>query len=410
MTRTPFAVMAVVAAILLALSLLGSGEEEEAAPADPAEPETASIPVIAKRVSDIRGFAFKTVPDPVTVTPDQAREEGLEDLDRSYPADKQRADEEVLKLLELIEPAVRLRDISASTFSQGVAGYYDPRSKRLRIVEGAATGSRVLAEMILAHELTHALEDQRFGLGLEDSSGSDDRQLARLAMIEGSASWLMERYADQHFTAEESLGGALAGAFAGTNSLPAFLEAQLVFPYLGGQQFVEALRERAGGRWDLVDLAERSRPPESTEQILHPDKYVGAEAPQQVPLDVSLPGFERTRDGVLGEFQTRELLAAAGGGGSSDAAEGWGGDRYELWQRDGEGDCAAPCYRDSVLVARWTWDTRRDEAEFARKLRQWVHDGLNDAATVRVEHRGGAVTLVLAPDVALAEQALESGT
>src|SRR5918997_172532 len=148
------------------------------------------------------------------------------------------------------------------------------------VIAMTRTPFAVLAEMILAHELTHALEDQRFGLGLEDFSGSDDRQLARLAMIEGSASWLMERYADQHFTAEESLGGALAGAFAGTNSLPAFLEAQLVFPYLGGQQFVEALRERAGGRWDLVDLAERSRPPESTEQILHPDKYVGAEAPQ----------------------------------------------------------------------------------------------------------------------------------
>ena len=71
---------------------------------------------------------------------------------------------------------MRLRDISAETFSQGVAGYYDPRTKRLRIVKGAATGSRVLAEMVLAHELTHALEDQRFGLELE---GGRQRRRAR---------------------------------------------------------------------------------------------------------------------------------------------------------------------------------------------------------------------------------------
>ena len=59
-------------------------------------------------------------------------------------------------------------------FSEGVAGYYDPRTGRMRTVRGAATGTRVLAEMVLAHELTHALEDQRFELDLEDAGGTDD--------------------------------------------------------------------------------------------------------------------------------------------------------------------------------------------------------------------------------------------
>ena len=68
--------------------------------------------------------------------PQQARREGLEDLDRSYPESRRKADEEVLKLLGLIEPDVDLRSISASIFGEGVAGYYDPRSKRLRIVSG----------------------------------------------------------------------------------------------------------------------------------------------------------------------------------------------------------------------------------------------------------------------------------
>ncbi|MGH2968808.1 MAG: hypothetical protein ACRDK0_07050, partial [Solirubrobacteraceae bacterium] len=281
--RTPFVVMAVIGAALLGLWALTDGRAETSSAGTPAAP----VAVIAERVEALRGLRFDRVPEPVGVTPAQARHEGLEDLDRSYPPQRRRADEEVLKLLGLIEPGVTLRDVSATTFSEGVAGYYDPRTKRLRIVEGAAPGgSRVLAEMILAHELTHALEDQRFGLDLEESGGSDDGALARLALIEGTATTLMYRYVDEHFSAEETLAGVLGGAFADTGSLPPFLESQLIWPYVGGQAFVEALRERARGRWSLVDLAARERPPATTEQVLHPEAYLRVEQPRPVRLRV----------------------------------------------------------------------------------------------------------------------------
>ena len=136
------------------------------------------------------------------MSPAQARREGLEDLDRSYPAARRKADEEVLKLLGLIEPDVDLRTISASVFGEGVAGYYDPRSKRLRIVSG--TTPDALSEMVLAHELTHALEDQRFGLGLVEGE-SDDAALARLALVEGSAMLVMQQYLLRHIGAEQAL-------------------------------------------------------------------------------------------------------------------------------------------------------------------------------------------------------------
>src|SRR4029079_6844946 len=132
-------------------------------------------------------------------------------------------DEELLKLLGLVKPDLDLRDVTATTFSQGVAGYYDPRTQRLRTVSGAATGTRVLNEMVLSHELTHALEDQRYGLD-EPEGGDDDAALARLALIEGSATDLMYRYAAKYFTAEQTLGGVLGSAFADTGSLPAFLQ------------------------------------------------------------------------------------------------------------------------------------------------------------------------------------------
>ena len=419
--RAPLTIMAVLAVLLYGLWALTEGSAHEAAPAR--GPSPASVAEIARRVEALRGLRFDAIPRPVAVTPEQARREGLEDLDRSYPEARRRADEQVLKLLGLIDAKVDLRDVSASVFSEGVAGYYDPRTKRMRTVRGAATGTRVLAEMVLAHELTHALEDQRFGLGLEDQGGSDDAALARLALVEGSASELMYAYARRHFTPEETLGGVLGSAFADTGSLPGFLQAQLVFPYTGGQAFVAALRERAGGRWTLVDLAERSRPPASTEQVMHPGKWVRVDTPLRVRTGAHHAlglGWERAAGGVLGEFQTRELLSRAGGGGSAEAAAGWGGDRYELWRRGGAADCAAPCRRAAALTVRWRWDTPADSREFAAKLHQWVRDGLGatpqaggtfeiDGGHVAVAERGGAVTLAMAPSSGLARRLAAAG-
>lgn len=411
--RTPLTIMAVLAALLMGVWWLTGGDEEEAAPAA-AGPAAAPVAEIARRVEALRGLDFDQIPRPVSVTPEQARREGLEDLDRTYPVARRRADEQVLKLLGLIDPSVDLRDVSASVFSEGVAGYYDPRTKRMRTVRGAATGTRVLTEMTLAHELTHALEDQRYGLGIAEQGGSDDAALARLALVEGSASELMYAYARRHFTPEETLGGVLGSAFADTGSLPGFLQAQLIFPYTGGQAFVAALRERAGGRWTLVDLAERSRPPVSTEQIMHPAKWVAFEPPLPVRTDARAAlgaGWERASGGVLGEFQTRELLSRAGGGGSAEAAAGWGGDRYELWRRGSSSGCPAPCRRDAALVVRWRWDTPRDSREFVAKLRQWVRDGLGavDGGAVVVASRGGSVTLAMAPSGALSRRLAAAG-
>ena len=404
--RTPLVIMVVLAAGLYGLWALTSSSEQPAAAPAAAAARIAPIPVIARRVEEIRGLRFRSVPRPVSVSAAQARADGLEDLDRSYPPERRRADEEVLKLLGLIEPDVSLRDVTATTFQQGVAGYYDPRTKRLRIVRGTATGTRVVNEMVLAHELDHALEDQRFGLASDGAGGSDDAALARLALVEGSATALMYRYVQRTFSSEETLGGLLGAAFADTGSLPPYLEAQLVWPYTGGQAFVQSLLDRAGGRWDLVNLADRIKPPSSTEQVLHPEKWVRSEPPRPVRLGgigrMLGPRYERTVAGRSGELQTREMLASGGGGGSAEAAAGWGGDRYELWERRDRGGCLAPCRSQSVLVMRWVWDTPRDEREFAAKLRQFASQLRSPGRAVAV--RDGAVTLALAPSAALARR------
>jgi hypothetical protein len=370
--RTPLTVIGVLLVALLGLWYLTEGEE-------PAAPAAAPVDVIATRVEALRHLRFDELPEPVQVTSEQARQEGLESIDRDHPADRRRADETVYKLLGLIDPEADLRELSGNLFGEGVAGYYDPRDGRLRVVEGAGTGGRVLEEMILAHELTHALEDQRFGL--ETTPADDDRTLARSALYEGSATALMYAYVGEHFTTEETLGGLLSSAFEDTGDLPPFVQAQVLFAYVGGEAFVGELLQRGG--WGLVDTAFRVRAPSSTEQILHPDAYFEADEPKPVRIHAALDGWERTQTGTWGELQTRELL-----GGASEAAAGWGGDRYELWQR---GD-------DSALVMRWRWDTPRDEAEFAARLREVIGDrGV-------VARRGGAVTLAVAPTRELAQR------
>ncbi len=370
-----------VLACLVGLLFLQGGAKPAAREATP------KVALIARRVQGLRGLKFSAVPVPQRVSGAQARREGLEDLDRSYPAARRHADEEVLKLLGLIGARVDLRAVSASVFGEGVAGYYDPRSKRLRIVNGAVPGS--LTDIALAHELTHALEDQTFGIGTGESS-NDDRALADLALVEGSATDVMQEYLLRYIGAGAALGSLLGSLDTGP-ALPSFLQDQLLFPYESGLAFVQALKAKARGRWTLVDLADQVRPPDSTEQVLHPDKWIAVETPRPVRLSLGLrPPWRRALAGTFGEFQTRELL-----GGDAVAAAGWGGDRYELWQRPAAG-CAVPCRSADVLVMRWRWDTPADVSQFARAVRRRAPRG------AVIARRGDAVTLALAPTAALA--------
>ncbi len=398
---TPFTVALVLLVLMLGAGFAGDGGQEASGgkPRPPAAAAERAAPVatIARRVEQIRGLRFRRPPVPAEVSPAQAQRDGLEDLDRSYPAARRHADEEVLKLVGLLEPSIDLRHVSATVFGQGVAGYYDPRTKRLRIVRGAQTTDRFLEEITLAHELTHALEDQRFGLDLADTSGSDDAALAWLALVEGSATAVMFTYAERHFTSDQTLGGLFASLGQNTGDLPPFVEAQLLLPYLAGQRFVQELYRTGDNGWSVLNTADHIRPPASTEQVLHPQKYLEVEQPDRVGVDarrVLGKRWRRLAAGTWGEWATGQLL------GNPGPAEGWGGDRYELWQRPG-GACPAPCRQRDALVMHWRWDTRRDAREFDTALREWLPKQPGPSATAT---RGRDITLALAPDAGLARR------
>jgi hypothetical protein len=403
----PFAIVVLLALLLGVAAVVFEGDEEQPA----AELRPASVERIVARVERERGLQFDRVPRPVQVTPEQARREGLESFDDDYPPARRRADAAVLVMLGLVPAGTDLREAFESTLTEAVSGYYDPRKERLRIVKGAQTANRVLYEMVLAHELTHALEDQRFEFDLDALAEGGDRALAHTALIEGTATALMYRYVEERFGAEELFGGLAASAFAGTGDLPPFLTAQLAFPYTAGEVFVGRLLEVGNSGWKVVDAALRFRPPASSEQILHPGKYLRLERPRGVslrgPVAALGEGWRPLLRTTFGEWQTQKLLARAGGSGAPKAAAGWGGDRYALLGRGG----------DRALVMRWTWDTPRDRAEFAAALRAWAEGGLPDSTpagrdawrtpdgAAAIGLRGDTVTLVLAPDAQVARRA-----
>jgi hypothetical protein len=356
----PFVAWLIVLALLVPLAFLTDGDEE------PAAPEMAPVQTIARRVEALRDLRFLKLPQPLHVSPQQAREEALEDFDAQYPPQRRRRDEILYASLGLLPEDVNMRELASDLFGEGVAGYYDPRNGRLRIVDGAATGTRVAGEMVIAHELTHALEDQRFDFDTDDLAEGDDGALAYSALVEGTATVLMYDYVDRHFTQEEAIGGLLSTAFAPTGDLPPFMMAQLLFSYVQGERFVRNL-QRANG-WALVDAA-FLRPPASTEQVMHPRKYLRFEDPVDVPL--------RGRDGTFGEWATWQLLDLAGGTDADEAAAGWGGDAFSV--------------SDDAVKLRWVWDTPRDRAEFITKLRAYTRATKRGKVTLD----GDSVTLTV---------------
>jgi hypothetical protein len=408
----PLAITAVLLAVLIPIGFLTEDPVSEAS--------STPFAVIAERVERLRGERFRELPRPLRVTAAQAQREGLADFDRVVTPARRRADEALYTLLGLLPAGTDIRDVQSSVFGEQVAGYYDPRTKRLRVVEGAGTSNRVLDEMVLAHELTHALDDQAIGLNMERAEQTGDAAYAYTGVVEGVATQLMYAYVERHFDADVALGGLLGGAFASSTGgdLPPFILASLTFPYLTGDAFVEDLLRRAGGRWTLVNLAEGERPPASTEQLMHPARWIAVDAPQDVGLPAVAralgPGYRRLTSGVFGEWQTSQLLGL-GGGRPGRAAAGWGGDAYALYRRDAAEPCATPCRSRDVLVMRWQWDTPGDAREFADAVPGFVEEGLEgrpagegawtvDGAAARVSTDPRRTTLVLAPSAALARR------
>lgn len=392
---------------------LGSGD-----PAAKLDPEAllelglGQTPVVAERIAEIRELDFEQVPEPQIADTGELREIAQAELAKPRVQEEIEAADAALKLLGLLEPDRSLGDV-ATDVTASAAAYYDPRQGELFLVGDSVPAGPALAEFVLAHELNHALEDQVFGLP-RPTGVSDDRALAESALVEGSATALMQRYAQVYLNPFE-LASEATGLDAGAIDLPRFAEAEVTFSYLGGQRFVDELL-RTGGDWKLVDFAYQRRLPRSTEQILHPEKYLADERALRVPPPPAPgEGWTQVDDGDVGEFATREILREdATEVGADEAAAGWGGDAYRLFARDGEaGGCSESCRGTHALAVAWRGDDRREARELAAALRKYVPSALGgnagssgsfalDGGWAAVSRRGDRVGLGLAPSEDLA--------
>ncbi len=291
----------------------------------------------------------------------------LHNLDEDTTPAEFRASELTLKKLGLVPADFNLRPFLLALLTEQVAGYYDPKAQQFYLADWIGLDEQ---EPVMAHELTHALQDQHFNLRRFENwpKGDADAQLAAHALVEGDATLLMTFYVMRDVARAGALmkaAQANGGSMEKIDSAPRVLRESLIFPYLQGTSWVSQLYKRGG--WPLVSEA-YTKLPQSTEQILHADKYFAGEGPVKVELsDASAVlgvGWKRIDYDVNGEWGTYLMLDEflKSEKGSQKAAAGWGGDRYALYEQAHTGH--------TLLTLMTAWDTEQDAREFLDAYRE----------------------------------------
>ncbi|MCA9436309.1 MAG: hypothetical protein KC978_11020 [Candidatus Omnitrophica bacterium] len=394
--------------VAICVSIVVSPVFAEPSPADPSRADQEIFNRVLKETARIRGLEFKQEVPLNRIAREDLHPLFEKELERVYSDNDFRGIEGSLELLGAIPEGLRVDRMLLAMIGEQVAGLYDPASKEMKVVGDLSLGVG-LVQIILEHELTHALTDQHFdlqSLPIEDIH-NDDRALAALALVEGDATLSMLEYG-KDLGIQSIISTFVISLFmdqASFNSAPPFFQGWLIFPYIGGETFLlDAMKKYRvedhrlvpkkgfhGFDWELVDYFYRN-PPVSTEQILHPEK-IGSrdDPPKEIDEDFLQPilenGWECTWENTLGEFLTRTLfeqtlrLTEA-----RRAAEGWGGDRYFLLAKNGR----------KVLVWFTIWDTLEDKEEFADSCDKMRKRGVfpGNAVVHRVEDRPEALVVI----------------
>ena len=257
---------------------------------------------------------------------------------------KRYADQKALEAMGLIPKGYPLDQKMLALLTEQIAGLYDPKKGEFFIADWTEPAEQ---RMIMAHELTHALQDQYFHVQKweDEVKANDDAQLARESVLEGSATIAMIDYLLRN-TGKSSLDigdfdpGLVLGDMNDSPELadsPTIIQDELIFPYIPGAEFVQRALKQWNGWPNMHRLFEN--PPASTQQILHPDLYFRGVAPAHVDLaavtNVVPRVWKKLDENVLGEFGVNEVLKQFLGKDRSDQlASSWSGDRYAIYQRE----------------------------------------------------------------------------
>lgn len=388
------------AALLLAAPL-AAAQDPPPPKEDPAKADAALLEALVAKampvVEKLRGGKFVSTPPVRPVTREQFLERYSGDLTRVLGGeDRVAATSRLLARLGILDAGTDLRALLGSFLQGNIAANYDPQTKKVSFLPGVP---RTVPLMV--HELTHALDDQQFDMTarMKTWNGSFDRALAYGALAEGDAESIEYRFASGGATAVQPLEKLRAAAdevaasimsrkFEGT---PPAIVLAFQSQYIEGLVFAEAVRRSEKGN-GAMDAAFRA-PPASTEQVLHPEKYLAGEDP---PVGLVLPappeGAKVPVSTTLGELGTRIVLLARGIPikDASAAAAGWGGDTAAL--------VAFPA--GEALLWTSTWDTEADAREFYEAMKTCFPTATgvgSDRATRFLVQRGPVVEFVEAP-------------
>jgi len=314
-------------------------------------------------VSDAAHLKFKREPLVLRRSREQVRDYVIHKFDEDLPPSELAGLEAALHLFGLIPDTLHLRPTMIDLLTEQIAGYYDPDSNALYIPADIEPSQ---LRVVVSHELVHALQDQYVSLdSIITQQGRNDRRSAAQAVLEGQAtvaqiSVLMPEQRPDTFPVgwfwqQRVVTARLQGQMALFSRAPLWLREGLIFPYLGGADFIVWFRKNRPDRSVLAAM------PTSTEQILHPERFAMGDEPTDLAFAAG-PDTVRFEDG-LGEFETRLLLQQQLGdeAEATSLASGWDGDRYQVLGPGGD-----------ALVWFSVWDDARAADRFAAGLeRAW---------------------------------------
>jgi len=312
---------------------------------------------IERQVELIRGLKFKQPVVYAEVSRSTIKEVISQMLAAAYSEEEFRQMSAAFAQLGVFPKDYPFRKKYIDLLGEQIAAFYDQHQHKLFMFEDASLENQQNC-IILAHELTHALQDQHYGLSrlpLEIKS-DDDRALAASALVEGDATLVMSAYMLRNIslrTLKDNVAASLGQDMGQLQKSPRYLRELLVFPYLRGQEFCSSM---VNGD-DYTGLARcYAHLPASTAQILHPEKYLAQ--PPEEPMTVNWPAtdFEGEKaevSNVLGEIGTRIQLAENIDEKKAElVAAQWRGDRYLSF------------LKHDALVWKTVWATERDAMEF----------------------------------------------
>ena len=320
---------------------------------------------VEQEVEELRGLDFLKEVEVRFLTREELEAKLVEDLNEDYTPEEWERDEGLLKLLGFLEEDQDYYTIILELLTEQIAGFYTPKEKYLALIAGEEEFT-AYGRLILSHELTHALQDQHFNLDRppyhDPDSTNGDADLAATTLVEGDATTIMYDYMNEYFTPRDMREMSREQRGFQTEKMdtaPRYIRDSLLFPYDQGEVFVGKAKRR-GGNAALNEAF--GRPPVSTEQVMHPEKYFAAEGPLPVECpDIATylgSGWELRDTNVIGEFDVKELLMnELDENDAARGAEGWGGCQYRYY--------TGPGGAGRLQVVDLLWDDRQEAEEFA---------------------------------------------